>query len=172
MVTFCERATNYLAVYYTRIHTNEEMRACFLQFEADHKDSLKFGHVKTWHGDNHGEFQSKDMDSFLRELGVKQTFIVPWNPQQNPSERTNGIILRPLRIMLAAANVSVRVWPFAVNQTQMVHNALANRGENVIMSHRSAYEMRLGCIPDLSRLRVMFCRMEAVVRTERSHSSR
>jgi hypothetical protein len=144
MVTFYDRATNYLAIYYTRTHTNEEMRACFQQFEADHKDSLKFGHVETWHCDNHGEFQSKDMDSFLRELGVKQTFIVPWNPQQNPSERANGIVLRPLRIMLAAANVSVRLWPFAVNQIQMVHNSLANRGENVTMPHRSAYEMRLG----------------------------
>lgn len=107
------------------------------------------------------------MDSFLRELGVKQTFIVPWNPQQNPSERANGIILRPLRIMLAAANVSVRVWPFAVNQIQMVHNALANRGGNVIMPHRSANEMCLGSLPDLSKLRVMFCRMEAVIRAER-----
>ena len=56
MVTFYDRATNYLAVYYTRTHTNEEMRACFLQFEADHKDSLKYGHVETWHCDNHGEF--------------------------------------------------------------------------------------------------------------------
>ena len=93
MVTFCDRATNYLAIYYTRTHTNEEMRACFQQFEADHKDSLKFGHVETWHCDNHGEFQSKDMDSFLRELGVKQTFIVPGNPQQNPSERVRKIII-------------------------------------------------------------------------------
>ena len=99
MVTFYGRATNYLAVYYTRTHANEEMRVCFLQFETDHKDSLKFGHVETWYCDNHGEF--------LRELGVKQTFIFPCNPQQNPSKRANGIILRPLRIMLAAANVSV-----------------------------------------------------------------
>ena len=48
MVMFYDRATNYSAIYYRRTHTNEEMRACFQQFEADHKDSLKFGHVETW----------------------------------------------------------------------------------------------------------------------------
>jgi hypothetical protein len=108
--TFYDQATKTLGFYFTRGHTNEEIRRCHEQFEADYKEDLLWcgGHVLEWHCDNHGEFSSKSMDEYLATLGSKQTFIVPWNPQQNPAERANGIVLRPLRICLAHANCSER----------------------------------------------------------------
>ena len=86
-----------------------------MQYITDVKQWLKGDSIEEWHCDNHGEFSSNSTDEFLRELGTRQTFIVPWNPQQNPSERVNGIVLRFVRIALAHANDAIAaVWPFLV----------------------------------------------------------
>ena len=174
MCTFHDMATKTLAVYFTRGHTNAEMRQCMLQFEADYKHDLKHnnGHAELWYCDNHGEYSSKEMDKFLAEHGSRQQFIVPWNPQQNPAERQHQIVLRPLRIMCAASNCSVRVWPFIASQIALVHNSLANRSATAMTPGRSSYEMRTGRIPDLSIFRVMCCQMHAVVRAERDIQAR
>ena len=169
MVTFYDQATKTLELYYTKGHSNDEMKACFQQFEADYKEDLLWcqGHVLEWHVDNHGEFVSNSMDEFLAEIGTRQTTIVPWNPQMNPAERANSIVLRPLRISLAHADSSVRCWPFFTNQIKQVHNSLANRSETAIMPGRSPYEMRTGRTPDISVFRVLGCRMLATVRARR-----
>ena len=167
--TFYDQATKTLDFYFTRGHTSEEIRRCHEQFEADYKEDLLWcgGHVLEWHCDNHGEFSSKNMDEYLATLGSKQTFIVPWNPQQNPAERANGIVLRPLRICLAHANCSERVWPFFLANIKLVHNSLANRSATATMPGRSAYEMRTSRIPDLSVYQVLGFRMIATVRSKR-----
>ena len=124
-------------------------------------------HCCEWSCDNHGEFISKSMDEHLAKIGVSQHSIVPWNPQMNPAERVNGIILRPLRICLAHSNCTVRVWPFVAHQIAMVHNSLANRSATAAMPGRSAYEMRTGRLPNLSVYRVPCCRMLALVKAQR-----
>ena len=170
---FYDLATKWLAIYFTRGHTNAEIQQCFRQYEADHKEDLLWcgGHVLEWLADNHGEFVSKDMDKFLAEIGTKQLTIVPWNPQQNPTERLNGIILRGLRITLAHGDATVRVWPFLAVQIVQVQNSLANRSETAIMPGKSAYEMRTGRVPDLSVLRVPLCRVVVHVRAERDRDA-
>ena len=169
MVTFYDAGTKTLELYYTKGHSNEEMRACHMQFEADYKEDLLWcgGHVLEWHVDNHGEFISNDMDKYLAEIGVRQRSIVPWNPQQNPAERANSIVLRPLRICLAHADTSVRLWPFFTNQIKQVHNSLANRSATASKPGRSPYEMRTGRLPDVSIYRVLGCEMYATVRAKR-----
>jgi len=169
MVTFYDHGTKTLDVYYTKGHTAEEIKQCHMQYEADHKEDLLWckGHVLVWSCDNHGEFKSDKIDDYLLSIGQRQEFIVPWQPQQNPAERANSIVLRPLRICLAHSNSSVRCWPFVTTQIVMVHNSLANRSETAFMPGRSAYEMRTGRIPDLSMFRVPLCRMLANIRAKR-----
>ena len=167
-VVFYDWATKYLKVYFTRGHTGAEIRACFEQYITDVKPWLKSGSIETWHCDNHGEFSSHDTDEFLRELGTRQTFIVPWNPQQNASERVNGIVLRLVRVSLAHANDAVAtIWPFLVSQAELIHNSLASRSATAIMPGHSPYEMVTGNIPNLSVLRVPLCRMEATLRNQK-----
>ena len=168
-LVFYDVGTKTIELYYTKGHTDEEIRQCFLQFCADYKEDLLWcnGTPLEWAVDNHGEFVSSDMDEFLAHMRTKQISIVPWNPQQNPAERVNGMILRPLRICLAHGDATVRVWPFLTNQIKMVLNSLANRSRTASLAGRSAYEMRTGRVPDLSPLRVPLCRMLAHVRAER-----
>ena len=99
-LVFYDVGTKTIELYYTRGHTDEEVRQCFLQFCADYKEDLLWcnGTPLEWAVDNHGEFVSNDMDTFLAHMKTRQVSIVPWNPQQNPAERVNGMILRPLRI--------------------------------------------------------------------------
>ena len=54
MVTFYDQATKTLELYYTKGHSNDEIKACFQQFEADYTEDLLWcqGHVLEWHVDN------------------------------------------------------------------------------------------------------------------------
>ena len=60
------------------------------------------------------------------EMLTRRRFIAPWNPWMNVAETGWRILLRPLRQTLAGANVSVALWPFAINQIVRVHNALSS----------------------------------------------
>ena len=91
---------------------------------------MRNGTVEEWYIDGGPEFSSSDTAKFCAELSTRMRFIAPWNPWMNVAETGWRIILRPLRIILAAANVSRRLWPFAVAQIATVHNALSTSSES------------------------------------------
>ena len=39
--------------------------------------------IKILRSDNGGEYTSKDLVAFYKEVGIKRELIVPYNPQQN-----------------------------------------------------------------------------------------
>ena len=180
MITFYDSATSNLAIYFTATVTNAEFQLVFRQFVADHFEDLQYGHVEEFHCDNHGQFCSADMDKFLAWLCTRQSTIVAWNPQQNPAERANSIILRPLRIVLAASNSSERTWPFGATMVAMCHNSLASSSKTCTHPGKSPYQMRtmgrerkagvkdpVGRIPNLSYFQVPYCAVECTVRAPR-----
>lgn len=69
-------------------------------------------------------FFANGTDAWLAEYFTRRRFIAPCNPQSNPAESVNRILLRPLRAALTAASVSTRYWPFGIHQGAIVHNAL------------------------------------------------
>lgn len=144
-ITFLDMATRYLFVYYLRTHEHAEVRRAFLQFMADAKPFMPKGHVEIWFMDNGGEFNvaagvgkdkpgyhANDTDSWLAEYFTRRRFIVPWNPQQNPAESANRVLLRPARACLLESGSRPRFWPFAINQSGIVHNALVTRSKAAI----------------------------------------
>ena len=141
VLTFLDLATKYLAAYFMRTHTNAEVRHCFNQYMADHARFMKKGHVELWFMDNGGEFgkphffETTSTDQWCAEYWMRRRFIVPWNPQENPAESSNRILLRPVRHCIAAANCSPRLWPFAVHQAVIAHNALCTSSETAIHAH-------------------------------------
>ena len=101
----------------------------------------------------------------------------------NVSETGWRIILRPLRTILASMNVSRRLWPFAINHTVRVHNALSSSSlsiEHDSDSITSAFLASLSSIArppppspyylvtgrpaDLEWVRVLFCKCEVRIR--------
>ena len=59
----------------------------------------------------------------------------------NVAETGWRIILRPLRTVLAASNVSNALWPFAVNQIILVHNALSSASDTSHVSDESSFAL-------------------------------
>ena len=174
MVDFYDRATKFLAFYFLRSDTNEEMKRCFDLFVIDNKEYLRNGTVTEWYFDNHGQFISGKSELAIGALGTKVRSIVPWNPQMNPAERPWGDVLRGIRISLAAANVSEAMWPFPAMQYAFVHNALVTRSATAMHAGMSPNQMRALCGPDklpgvtdMSHLGVMFCHADVLVRSDK-----
>ena len=71
---------------------------------------------------------SSDVQEFCNEMSVRHSRTVPETPQLNAgAERGNGILVRQTRILLAAANLTDKVWPYAFKYICFVHNSLPSR---------------------------------------------
>ena len=157
MLTFLDLATKYLAIYFMRTHTAAEVKHCYNQYMTDYGRFMKQNKVLLWFMDNGGEFggpkffATTDFDKWAAEYWTRRKFIVPWNPQENPAESANRILLRPIRHALSAANVSTRMWPFAAHQGCIAHNVLATTSNTALqsfiahMSAMSAWEFPADC---------------------------
>lgn len=130
-----DMATKYLMVYFLRTHTHAEVRAAYLQFLADAAPFLNGGRVGNWFMDNGSEFNvsagvgkdkpgffANNTDTWLAEYFTRRRFIVPWNPQSNPAESVNRILLRPARAALLAAGRGVYK-VLAVRDSPGLHSA-------------------------------------------------
>ena len=157
MLCFYDLATKYVEIYYLRTGTADEVKACFKHFLIENKPFLK-GRQVTWYTDNGSEFFEKNLDKFLEEFEIRHKSIPPYNPQQNPAERVWRLVLRPLRICLAASNADPSLWPWAVNQIVAIHNSLITRSETAI-DRSTPYEMKTGREPDVSLFRPLFCQV-------------
>lgn len=185
MFIFYDACTRLIGIYFGKSTRTEEMIQVHKQFVTDYKEWLPDGHVEEWYTDGGPEFSGKDMDKFCNEMSTRRRFIAPWNPWMNVSETGWRIILRPLRIILAAANVSKRLWPFAVAQIVRIHNALSSSSSTISESMTDGHWVQafLASLPthipppspwysmthkqaDMSKIRVMFCEVEVLVRNK------
>ena len=184
MYIFYDAYSKFIAVYFGKSTTGEEMMKVFQQFLTDYGRYMKNNKVDQWYTDGGPEFSSTDTAVFCNEMATRHRFIAPWNPWMNVAETGWRIILRPLRTVLAAANVSRRLWPFAVSQIVRVHNALSSASESAettegnlvqtfiasLIDHKklpspSPYFLVTGKCFDASLLRTMFCEIEVRIRS-------
>ena len=186
MYIFYDAYSKLIAVYFGKSTTGAEMRHVFKQFLADYGRYMKDGKVEEWYADGGPEFSSDDTEVFCAEMLTRLRLIAPWNPWMNVAETGWRIILRPLRILIAASNVSRRLWPFGVAQIVRVHNALstasASATEGVVSNFAQAFIASLSSAAnssspspwylvtgkkyDASLLRVMFCECEVRIRSK------
>eukprot|EP00971_Amphidinium_carterae_P056227 1109545-Amphidinium_carterae.1 len=76
--------------------------------------------------DNGGEFTSKPFIEGLHVLGVTLTTSPSYQPQSNGmAERCVGLMKTAVRRLLVAANLSDRVWPYAVHFAAQLQQAKA-----------------------------------------------
>ena len=185
MYIFYDACTKYIAVYYGKTTQAWEMLQAHQEFYADHKPYMPKGHIEEWYNDGGPEFKSPDIDKFCAEMHTRRRFIAPWNPWMNVAETGWRIILRPLRIILAANNVSRKLWPFAVNQIVMVHNSLSSASDTsnvsdgdvtaatvafarsfVAAAAPSPYFNVTGKKKNLTNLRCIFCEVYVRIRSK------
>ena len=121
----------------------------------DNKAYLSHNKPDTWHTDNGGEFMSNDIDEFCEEFAVKRSFSVPYAPPQNAhAERMWGIILQPMRKMLAESGVHESFWTYTARQACMIHNILPS---TKLAGEISPYQAKYGVPPDVGNIRVWGC---------------
>ena len=108
-----------------------------------------------WHTDNGGEFTSNSLDEFCHEFAIKRSFSVPYAPPQNAhAERVWGLLLRPVRSMLAETSVHEKFWSYAIKHACNVHNILpSSKLPDEISPHQAVFNE----IPDISKFRVWGC---------------
>ena len=129
MYIFYDAFSKLIALYFGKTTTAAEMINVYNQFITDWGPLMPKGRVEEWYADGGPEFFSDKMEEFCNEMHTRQRFIAPWNPWMNVAETGWRIILRPLRIVLAASNVSRALWPFAAAQIATIHNALSSTSD-------------------------------------------
>ena len=129
--------------------------------DCNHNHSILHDYISattkpvTWHTDNGGEFMSNDINEFCEEFAIKRSFSVPYAPPQNAhAERMWGIILRPMRIMLAESGVHESFWTYAAHQACLLHNVLPS---TKLAGEMSPYQAKYKVPPDVGNIRVWGC---------------
>ncbi|CAI5951478.1 unnamed protein product [Closterium sp. NIES-65] len=70
------------------------------------------------HSDRGGEFSSGLLRAYCRARGIRQTFTLPYSPQQNGiAERRIGMVMDVARTPMMHAAAPHFLWPFAVRYT-------------------------------------------------------
>ena len=155
MLNIVDGMTNYLYVYPLQSKQSSEVKEAFQQFLKENQDSLPKDKPVTWHTDNGGEFMSNDINEFCEEFAIKRSFSVPYAPPQNAhAERMWGIILRPMRIMLAESGVHESFWTYAAHQACLLHNVLPS---TKLAGEMSPYQAKYKVPPDVGNIRVWGC---------------
>ena len=156
MLNIVDGYTNELAVYFLRSKSSSEVKTALEQYLVDNKPFLPTNQKPVnWHTDNGGEFLSSDLDEFCQEFAVKRSFSIPYAPPQNShAERMWGIVLRPLRIMLAQSKVHSSFWTYAAQHACMLHNYLPSTR---LAGEISPYQAKYAVAPDVSKVRVWGC---------------
>ena len=157
MLNVVDAHTNYLQVYFLRTKSSNEVKACLETFLREFRSHLPQDPSKPmrWHTDNGGEFMSVDLHQFCDEFAIRRSFSTPYAPPQNAhAERMWGLILRSLRVLLAASHVHESFWTYAARHACMLHNMLpSSRLAGEISPHQALY----GMPPDVSQVRVWGC---------------
>ena len=165
-LVFLDWATGLCDVRFVKDKEPESVHAGLLSWMQEHKRELDAnGGLGIWHTDNGGEF--KDMAEAATSI-CRHTFSVPETPQDNGgAERLNGILIRQTRILLAAANLSDRLWPYAFKFVVQVHNSLPSRKHDPPIS---AYELVYHQLPNLDLLHTFGCKVFMPL-SEREHET-
>lgn len=155
MLNIIDGHTNHLFIYHLRDKSSNAVKLAFEKFLTENKKYLPTDKPVGWHTDNGGEFMSSDLEAFCEEFAVKRSFSVPYAPPQNAhAERMWGILLRPMRTMIAESQVHESFWPYAADHACMLHNMLPS---TKLAGEISPFQAKYGTPPDVSKVRVWGC---------------
>ena len=147
---FVDEYTKYRWVYVHKDRTSavDILRKWIL--DATKGTDLKVKCIRT---DQAGEHLSKNYQNELKRQGIRMECSCSYNHHQNGvAEKAIRDICNMARCMLDYGHVARDMWGYAVRYAAHVQNRLVHAGMPM-----SAYEMRYGEAPDLSRLKIFGC---------------
>ena len=107
--------------------------------------------IKILRSDQGGEYTLGDIDSYCKNNGIIQQFMVPSTPQQNGvAERKNRTLVECARSMLKGKNVSNGFWVEAISTAVY----LKNRSLTKILDSKMPFEVLNGYKPEVGHLRI------------------
>ena len=84
--------------------------------------------IGTLRTDNGGEYLATELETYLKEKGIRHELTVPHSPQQNGvAERMNRTSVESARSMIAHAALSNIFWAQAISTAAYVRNDGAKR---------------------------------------------
>jgi hypothetical protein len=110
--------------------------------------------IKTIRSDNGGEYTSKELVAFCKEVGIRRELIVPHTPQQNGvDEINNKTIEESVKAMMNDQKLSMFIWEEAVMIVVYIHNRSLHR----ILKNVTPEEYFSGKKPSVEHLRIFGC---------------
>lgn len=107
--------------------------------------------MKVLRTDNGGEFCNKNMQEYMKKIGIKHETTAPYTPQQNVrSQRDNRTIVESVRTMLLQKNLPHFLWAEAVNTAVYLLN-MTPTSRN---PSKSPHEIWTGKKPSFKHLKV------------------
>ena len=77
--------------------------------------------IKILRSYNGGEYTSKELISFYKEVGIKRELSTPYNPQQNGiAESKNRTIMEVVKAMIHDQDLPMHMWEEAVKTSVYV----------------------------------------------------
>lgn len=154
--SFVDEYSNEAALRFLRSKTSGAVLQALQSCVASNQHLMDGGRVATWHTDNGGEFDSSAIDAYCNAVSTRQSKTPARTPEMNgKAERLNGIIIRGVRTLLAASNLTEGLWPYAATQVVAIHNRLVSRA---LIPPMSPYERNRGRKPNLQKYRVWGCK--------------
>ena len=92
------------------LKTKDEVFSKFKEFKALIKN-LSENKIKIIRSDNGGEYTSKEILNFCKDVGIKRELTTPYNPQQNGvAERKYKTILEAMKTMIHDQDLPMCLW--------------------------------------------------------------
>jgi hypothetical protein len=110
--------------------------------------------IKIRRSDNGGEYTSKELVKFCRDVGIKRELATPYNPQQNDvAERKNRTIMEAVKTMIHDQDIPMCLWAEAVMAVVYVQNRLSHSE----LGFNTLEEMFTKKKPEVSHLKIFGC---------------
>ena len=111
--------------------------------------------LKVLRSDGGGEYTAGELQSFLKDKGIKHELTTADTPQHNGvAERMNRTLVERVRAMLIDAELPDSYWWEALQYAALIHNVSPTRS----LDDCTPEESWSGNKPDVSRLRVFGCK--------------
>ena len=124
ILCFIVETSRYAKVFI--IKERSQLRQCFKQFLA-WIERVTTTSIKRLHSDGAKEYVQ--LGSYLKELGITQTFSTPYTPQSNGlAERYNRTLLDKIRSMIHDAGLSMKFWGETALHAAYLTNVTGGKG--------------------------------------------
>jgi transposase InsO family protein len=111
--------------------------------------------LKAFRSDRGGEFNSRAVEDFCQEHGIKHNTTTGYSPQQNGVvERRNQTVVEMARCLLKSTRVPARFWGEAVKTAVYI----LNRAPSKRLHDQTPFEAWFGRKPGVKHLRTFGCK--------------